>query len=194
MCQLVHMRFASEMIGCRRQRAIGSLPQRRIGGVESNSLMRHFIGRAHSRGPRIVVVKLPEQQSAVGLRAAFDIHNAGGTEISPGEFLFARPHQLDGTSRAFRQARCLNRCFAGMFTSIGRTSIGNDDPNLGFGNMQGARQFLTYRKRALSSGPDRELVSLPLRNCGARLERNMRDISYRVAPLESFRSLGTDLV
>ena len=57
---------------------------------------------------------------ALRIQARLGLDDPGGTEIGPGEFLFARPAQRDGLARRLGEARGLHGAFAGMFAAESR--------------------------------------------------------------------------
>src|SRR5205807_3913726 len=87
---------------------------------------------------------------------------------------------------SFRQARGLDRAFAGVFAAVTRTCVRNDDANFVFRNVKCFRQFRAHSEGPLRSGPNRELVAVPLRDGGARLKRRVRDVGDGVRLLELF--------
>src|SRR6266446_9040790 len=125
-------------------------------------LIRNVVLSLNGCGPGVVVVKLPRGDRAIALDAALDIDHAGRPKIGPGEFFFACPDEFDRLAGCFRQTRGLDRAFAGMFAAVTRASIGDDDANFVFRNVKCFRQFRAYSKGSLRSGPDRELVAVPL--------------------------------
>src|SRR5579872_4325094 len=97
---------------------IRALPQRRLGRMKLNELIRHAVGSADGRGPRVVVVELPRNECSILPRAGLDFNNPRRTEVRPCEFLLASPHHLHRFARSFGKPRSFNRRFAGMLAAI----------------------------------------------------------------------------
>ena len=68
--------------------------------MKFNFLVRDIVVGFDSCFAGIVVMKLPGYDGAVAAKTAGDFNDACGTEIRPGEFFFAGPHQLDGPLRS----------------------------------------------------------------------------------------------
>src|SRR5262249_15118403 len=98
------------------------------------------------------------------------------TKIGPGEFLFARPHQLHWFSRCLGQTRSLNRTLPSMLATISRARIGHHHPDLLRRNVESSGQFIAHGERTLRACPDGKLLSTPLSDCSARFERRMSDV------------------
>src|SRR5664279_1184292 len=64
-----------------------------------------------------------------------------------------------------------------MLAAVARPGIRHDDARLLFRDAERLRQFAAHAKRPLRAGPYRDLVAFPLRQRGARLQRNVRDVS-----------------
>src|SRR5204863_2864951 len=95
-----------------------------------NVLVGAVVTRFNCRGPRVVVVELPRGQLAIGTGAAAHFNYSRRTEVRPGEFFFARPHQLYWFACGFSEARRFDGAFAGMFAAIRRASVRNDDAHV----------------------------------------------------------------
>src|SRR5258708_34883632 len=96
MRQLVYVGLARKVIGGRRQTAIGTLAQRRLGGVKFDMLVWDGVQRADGGRAGVVVVELPGGDLPILPNAARDLDDAPRTKIGPGELLFPRPNDLDG--------------------------------------------------------------------------------------------------
>src|SRR2546430_14627399 len=120
MGEFIHMGFARKVIRRRRQRSIRSLAQWSVRGMKRDALVRDFIRRTHRGRTGVVIVELPEDESAIGLCSTTYVDYARRTEIGPGKFLFARPDQFHRFSRSFRQPRRFDSRFAGVLASISR--------------------------------------------------------------------------
>src|SRR3989442_7101085 len=140
----------------------------------------------NGRRSGVVVVKLPRGNRAVVLDTALDIDHTSRTKVGPSEFLFPRPDEFDRLAGSFCQTRGLDRAFTGVFATVTRARIRNYDPNFIFRNVKCFRQFSAHSKGPLRSGPDRELVAVPISDGGARLKRRVRDVCHGVGLLELF--------
>ncbi len=75
--QFVHDRLAGEIIGRRRERAVGALRERRRGRLVFQVLMRHPVGRRQAAAPELMLVTdqpasapVPSQLAAMSITAA----------------------------------------------------------------------------------------------------------------------------
>ena len=182
--QRIHMRLACEVICRRCQPAVGTAAQNQRHLVIFGLLIRNIIGRFNRRHTGMVVVKIPGGQLAIASDAAFHLNDTRGTEVGPGKFLLARPHDLHRPSGSACQTRRFNRRITGMFPAVGRTCVPNDDTNLAFRDVQSSGEFVAVSKRPLCSRPYRQLAIGPLRHGRARLERGMRDVSHGVGRIQ----------
>ncbi len=62
------------------------------------------------------------------------------------------------------------------------------------GDPKGFSQFVAHAKGTLRAGPHRQLVAVPLRDGGARLERNVRDVGNGVGLLQTMCSRSEGLI
>ena len=92
--QLVHEGLAGEVVGGGGEAAIRALAQRRLGRVILRNRAGYVIGRGQAGVAGVVVVMLPGGDGAVGRDGGFELHEAGGAEVGPGELLFAGPDEL----------------------------------------------------------------------------------------------------
>src|SRR5215471_11994682 len=109
------------------QAAIRAAAEHEWHGVILDQLVRDVVGRFDPGRAGVVVVKLPSGELATRVESAFYFDEARRAEIGPGEFLFARPNEFDGTVGGFRKTRGLDGGVARMFAAVGRTGIGHDD-------------------------------------------------------------------
>src|SRR6267143_1457471 len=123
---------------------------------------RNIVLSLNGRGAGVVVMKLPPGARAIVPDAALDIDHTSRPKIGPSEFFFACPDEFDRLARGFCQARRLDCAFSSVFAAVTRAGIRNDDANLVFRNMKCFRQFSAHSKGPLRSGPNRELVTIPL--------------------------------
>src|SRR6266849_6532050 len=86
--------------------------------------VRYGVGRRNAGSAGIIVVKFPGGERAVTGDATLDFNHAGRAEISPGEFLFARPNHFDGMPGSARQSRGLKCGVGGVLAAVGRPSVG----------------------------------------------------------------------
>src|SRR5437763_4465765 len=126
--------------------------------MELNQLICNVIRRSNRRRTGVVVVELPGHDGPLLLCAALCFYYAAWTEICPGKFLFACPHQLHWLSCCLGQSRSLNRAFAGMLSAIRRAGVRNQYANLLWRHVEGRRKLIAYGERTLRAGPHRELV------------------------------------
>src|SRR6185369_17008516 len=129
-------------------------------------------------------MKLPRRDLAVIAHSACDVDYTGGTEVSPREFLFARPDELHRFARCLCESRRFNCGLAGVLAAIPGAGVGDDDANAIFRNSKRLGEFAANAERPLCSRPHGELALLPLRHRSARLERRMSDVGYRVSLFE----------
>src|SRR5437899_11996691 len=94
--------------------------------MELGPLIRNFVQRLDTGTAQVAVVKFPTGDRAIAANAACDIDPSGGPEVSPGELLFARPHQLHRFARRSRQARRFESGLPGVLAAVSGAGIGND--------------------------------------------------------------------
>ena len=94
-------------------------------------------------------MKFPGCDCAVAAKTAADFDNACRTEISPGEFFFAGPHQLDRPLRRPRQSRRFNGCFPGVLAPVPRSRIRHQHADAFLWNPKGLGQFTPNAERPL---------------------------------------------
>ena len=92
------------------------------------------------------------------LSAGANLDEAGRTQVGPGEFFLARPHQLDRLARGLGEARGFDGGFAGVLAAVAAAHVGLDDADLRCGKMEGLHQFVAHAEGALGAGPDGELA------------------------------------
>ena len=111
------------------------------------------------------------------LDGGFELHEAGGAEVGPGEFLFAGPDEFHRLAGGLGEARRLDGSFSGVFAAVAGAHVGLDDPYLARVNVEGGDEFVLDAERALRAGPDGELAGrVPLGDGGARFERSVGDV------------------
>src|SRR5436190_24177830 len=118
MRQFVDMRFAREMIRRRREPAIRALSQRGIRRVKTDVRVRNVVLDLNPGSSRVVIMKLPGSDGAVGFSTALDVDYTRRPKVGPGKFLFASPHQLYGFAGSFGQSRGFDGAFAGVFAAV----------------------------------------------------------------------------
>src|SRR5512146_627303 len=152
--------------------------------MKLDQLVRNRIRRCHRRWSRVVVVELPRDQRSIALRSSIHPDNSRRTEISPREFLLPRPDDTHWFSRSLRQSRRFHRSIALMLPAITRTCIRHQYAYLRRIDAKSIRKFVAHRKRTLRSRPNRQSISIPLRNRSARFQRSMRDVLNRISMIE----------
>src|SRR3954468_12376481 len=162
--------------------------------MKCDALVRNFVRRAHRGRTGVVIIKFPEDKTAVGLGSAAYVNYARRTEIRPGKFLFTRPDQLHGFSGSFRQARRFDSRFASVLASVGRARIRHNHANAFRSEVKSMRKFFDDCKRALSSRPHRRFAIFPFRDSGPWLQRGVRDIGNRISLLQRLRGLSARLL
>src|SRR5262245_48968421 len=172
------------MVGCGSQRAIRTLAQRRARGMKLDSLVRNLIERPNRGRPGIIIMKFPGRNRAVFAYGARNLDYAGGPEVCPAEFFFARPDQLDGFARRLSQACRLERGFTRMLAAVSGTGVRDNHADAFFRNAKRRSQLAAHPKRALRSGPDGKFAFFPFCDSCARLERSMSDIGNGVGPFK----------
>ena len=125
-------------------------------------------------------MELPGGERSVVANASRGLNHSRRAKVCPGKLLFTRPHHLDRTPGRARQPRRLDCCLAGMLAAVGRAGVRHDHANPLFWNPKRLGEFAAHAERSLSAGPDRQIVALPLRQRGARLERYVRDVGHGV--------------
>src|SRR5436309_9655978 len=109
--------------------------------MELHALIGNLVQRLDTGIAGAVVVKFPGGDYAIRIDAAGDVDHTRGAEVSPGELLFARPHQLDGLVGRGGETRRFEGRFPGMLSAVTRARIGNDHAHLAFGNAESLRQL-----------------------------------------------------
>src|SRR5438874_11547029 len=137
--------------------------------MKRDALVGNFIRRTHCGRTGVVIVELPEDESAIGLCSTTYVDYARRTEIGPSKFLFARPDQLHRFSGSFRKARRFDGRFAGVLASICRASIRHNHPDTLKRKPKSLRKFFTDGKRPLSSSPHRQFPAFPFGDGSSRL-------------------------
>ncbi len=182
--QRVHMRLAREVVGRGCKTAIGTLAQRRLGGMKLDELIGDVVRRTDGGGAGVVVVVLPGDERAVLLDARADLDEAGGAQVGPGEFILARPDNFDGLAGGFCQARGFDGRFAGVLAAIAAAHVGLDDAHLRRREMEGC---ISSSRTPKGRWVPVHTVSLPLGpfgDGGAGFERRVGDVFDSVAFLE----------
>src|SRR3954452_9414254 len=118
MGEFVHVHFTSEEVSRGGQTTVRTLAQGRLDGLTLDVLIRNVV-RSTNRGcSRVVIVKLPGEDCAIVLYTGLHFDRAGRTEVSPGKFLFATPHDLDGLAGSLGQSRGFDGCIAGVLATV----------------------------------------------------------------------------
>src|SRR4029077_10255804 len=120
----------------RGQRAVGTLPQWRIGVVENRTLLRNIVQSADCGTAGIVVMKIPGRDLAIVAHTTANLDQTGGPEIRPRKLLLAGPNKLDRLPGRFRQAGSLHGGFACVLATVTRARVGNDDAHLFSGDVE----------------------------------------------------------
>src|ERR1044071_3421944 len=89
-----------------------------------------------ARTAGVVVVKFPGSEFALLADPARNFDQTARTEISPGKFLFPRPHHLHRFSGGLRKTCRFDRGIGGVFSTVARAGVGNDHTNAFRGNSQ----------------------------------------------------------
>src|SRR5215470_13204132 len=144
--------------------------------MKDDSLVGNFVIRANPRRSRIVIVEFPRCEGSIIANSAADIDHARRPEVRPCEFLFAGPDNFHRTFRSPGQTRSLERRFARVLAAVCRSGIWHQYPDLLFRQMKCLSQLPANAEWPLCSGPHRQLVAVPLRESGSRLQWDMRDI------------------
>src|SRR5260370_16854891 len=108
-------------------------------------------------------MKLPGRDDSIFIGAAANVDHAGGTEIGPGELLFARPDELHRFSSGFCQTSGYDAALAGVFTAIAGAGVGHDDAHAVLGNSEGFGKFTLDAERPLRARPYCQLAVVPFR-------------------------------
>src|SRR5260221_9905692 len=103
--------------------------------MKLNQLIGDVVRSLDSGAAGIVIVKFPSSEFSIGGNSAFDFDHSRGAEIGPSEFFFAGPDNFHRTVCSARQSGGFQSSVAGMFSAVGRASIGNDDANAVFRNV-----------------------------------------------------------
>src|SRR4029453_772002 len=125
--------------------------------MKGDALVRNLVRRANAGRAGVVVVVLPGDQSVICADCAPHLDNACGTEVRPGQFLLARPYELDWRSGGARQPCGLNRRLAGVLSAVRRSGIGDDYPNALARQVKRIGELALHAERSLRTGPDREV-------------------------------------
>ena len=133
---------------------------------------------------------MPRRQLAIGVQAGFDVDDRGRTEIGPGEFFFAGPLQRHGFAGRPGQARGFHGGLACVFAAESAAKIGHDHPHAVVGHVERADQFAPATERIRRTGPDGQLVAVPLGHGGPRFHGRVLDVSHVIGLLESFAGIG----
>src|SRR5205814_1734068 len=133
------------------------LSQRIFRRMKLNVLVGAVVTRFDCRRPGVVVVELPRRELAISAGAAAHFNYTRRTEVRPGEFFFARPHQLYWFACGFSEARRFDGAFAGMFDAIRRAGIRNDDAHVLRRKMKGAGKFIDNTDWTLRAGTQGQL-------------------------------------
>src|SRR6266498_1381013 len=104
--------------------------------MKLNIVIGNVVLDLDTRRSRVVIVKLPGGDRAVGLNSAFDVDHARGPKVSPGEFFFARPDQLHRLAGAARETRGLDRVLAGVLATVSGTGVGDNNANFVFRDVE----------------------------------------------------------
>src|SRR5690348_9262141 len=107
-----------------------------MSGMKFNLLIRNIVKRADGRAAGVVVVKLPCGDRPISAHASACFNDSRRAEVSPGEFLLARPDQLHRFTRSFGQSRSFNGRLTSVLASVAGAGVGHDDTNALFGNTK----------------------------------------------------------
>src|SRR6266568_953808 len=151
--------------------------------MKHDLLIRDVVTVTDAGGTGVVIVKLPSGDGSVVADAARDIDHAGRSEVSPGELLFARPHELHRFAGFAREAGSFDSRIASVLAAVTSAGVGNDYANAIFWDAKCLGKLTPHAEGPLRAGPDRELAARPLSNSRTRLERCVSDVSYSVSLL-----------
>src|SRR5947209_3023383 len=147
------------------------------------SLSGDVVGTLDSRAAGVVVVEIPCDDDAVFAGSGMSFDDASGTEVGPGEFLFAGPCDLHGSARGFGQTRRFDGRLSSVLAAIARPCIGDDHAHIRARHLEGLRDLVSHAEGALGAGPDGELIAVPLGYRGAWFEGSVRDVGDMVGGL-----------
>src|SRR3954447_19917940 len=122
--------------------------------------VRNIIRRRKTSGAGHVVLEVPGLESSVLVRGATHIDNAGRPQVGPSKLFLAAPDQLHRFPGCSGQPGSFDRTFPVVLASITRPGVRHNDPDLRLWKSQGAREFASHAKRALSTRPNRQLIAL----------------------------------
>src|ERR1043166_7106641 len=178
--QLIHPRFAHEVIRRRRQTAVGALAQRGLGPVELLLLPGDVIGRLQPARPRVVIVELPRGDRSIRRGVSADLDQPARPKVPPRHLVLARPVALPRLADAFGDPRRLARRIALVLPAVAGTGVRHDHVHVLLRHAEFARQIAAHAEWTLRAGPHCELVAFPLRHGRARLERHVRDVGHGI--------------
>ena len=115
------------MIRSSGEATVGALAQWGVGLVELRNLIGDVVGASDSGAAGIEIVELPIRNDAILLCATADVDDAGGAKVSPSEFFFASPLELDGLAGGFGEAGRFYGAFSGVLAAI--AGAGGRDQN-----------------------------------------------------------------
>src|SRR6266849_3943451 len=122
--------------------------------MKLNGLVWNIVVDLNTRCTGIVVVKLPGRDRPIILDAALDVDDTSRAEVSPGEFFFARPHELHWFSAGTCQTGSFNGAFPRVLPTITRPCVGHDDSHFLFWNPKSFGEFRAHAERSLRACPD----------------------------------------
>ena len=129
--------------------------------------------------------RLAGDERAVRTRAGLELDHHPLAAVADGEELLAtREDELDGPLRRAGERGDVALEVEVALRAEASTEQRHDDPNVRFGDLQGVRDAAARRVRDLGRRPDGDLVTLPLRDDRARLDRDSLDGIGHVASLD----------
>src|SRR3989442_7729948 len=91
--------------------------------MKHDLLIRDVVTMTDAGGTGVVVVKLPRGDGSVVADAARDIDHAGRSKVSPGELLFARPHELHPLAGFARESSSFDSRIACVLAAVNRARV-----------------------------------------------------------------------
>src|SRR5262245_33749779 len=103
--------------------------------MKLDSLIGNVIERPNRGTAGVVIMKFPCGDGAILANSALDFDDAGRAKVSPGEFLFARPNNLNGLTGRLGEPGGFQWRFRRMLAAITGAHIRSNNANLVLGHF-----------------------------------------------------------